>query len=377
MTRRWLLTFLAITLGLVAGCSSRGTPEPFWIGHLAPFTGPGRASGEQARQGIQLFIDQAVARNLKVEGRSVAVLHVNGDSSAETVRAQTARLLAVNKVLALIGSLDSGLAEKMVLEAQSFKARLVLTGEVVDSARSDSVICLGVDAATRGRALGQLPRDQGWDRIAVVSDSKSVLAGDLRSGFLREVHKDARITIDDRWTFAGPDAVTGSWPAEVAKWKPKALLLACAPRAFVQGSDALRQAGFTGPLLYGGEDAGAEALQRDGSEAPVYLATVCCTEGLTAQGLEMASKYQEKFKEKPGFAAFQAYDAIRYLVECLQQVPPPGLLRQRSRLPALETFDSLTGTVTFKDRRTSRKTFLLELKGQTSQLIRSVEPAAD
>jgi len=228
MSRRLPLAFLGIVLVQGGGCTTRINPEPIWIGHLAPFTGPDRPIGEQARQGIQLFIDQAVAQNLKVDGRSVAVVHVDGDSSPETVRAETARLLAVNRVAALIGSLDAGLAQQMVPEAQRFGARLVLTGEIVEPARSDSVVCLGVDAASRGRALAQLVQDQGWDRIAVVSDSKSILAGNLKSAFLREIRKNPA------WAGIKIIAVTGhssdefdlaSGPAGIDRWFYKPLNL--------------------------------------------------------------------------------------------------------------------------------------------------------
>src|SRR5262249_37652348 len=135
-------------------------------------------------------------------------------------------------------------------------------------------------------------------------------------------------------------------------------------------------AGFKGPLLYGGEDFGTEAVEED-AEGETYLATVCGPEaGLTAQGAEIARKYQESFKEKPGFAALQAYDAVRLAVEVLQQSLPVGL-RQRERPPRLESFDSLTGPVAFKDRRTRRKVFVVQVKGHATQLIRTIEPEAD
>ena len=317
-------------------------------------SGLDRTRGEQARQGIELLVNQNVAQGVKVSGRPIAVLHVDSRNSAETVRAQAVRLVTVNRVEGLIGSLDAELAEPLAREGQAHGIRVVLTGELTRPGRSDWVVCLGVDAGWRGRVLARLVEDRGWDRLAVVSDGGSALAGNLSASFLREVRKNAKTTVND-WTFVG-DKEPGQWPAEVARWQPKALLLACSPQAFLKGGETLRQAGFKGPLLYGGEDFGTEPFQR-GSEGEVYLATVCCREGLTKRGSEFAEEYQKAYQEKPGYSALQAADALRLLLETLQKAGQAGGQRSRDQVPAVEPFESLTGTVTFKDRQTRAQGF--------------------
>lgn len=374
MSNRQLLALLGIALVVSGGCAPRRASEPIWIGHLAPLSGSDRFAGEQANHAIQLFINHAISQDQRVLGRQLAVLHVDCGEDLDTVRAESVRLLSVNRVVALIGSLDAAQAERLSREAHPYGATVVLTGEVVGPAHSENVLCLGVESAARGRVLAHLASERRLDRVAVVCDGRSVLYGNLVSAFGREMRARQKTTLHE-WSFETEKDNT-EWIEEAIKWQPKALLLACSPRVFLRSGQALRQAGFKGPLLYGGEDVGSERLQSNSGEGETYLATICCLEGLTNQGVELAGKYEHQFQEKPGFAALQAYDAMRLLAEILQEVPP-GTMRLREALIRPKNFESLTGMVFFQERRTQRKLFLMELKGHSSQLIQTIESEGD
>jgi ABC-type branched-subunit amino acid transport system substrate-binding protein len=126
-------------------------------------------------------------------------------------------------------------------------------------------------------------------------------------------------------------------------------------------------------LIYGGEDFGPAALQSDGA-AEIVLATVSCAEGLSPKGQEWRRKFEESFRETPGYPAFQAYDASRLVLDTLQQANSAGSLRLRDSLQRLETFDSLMGPLIFKDRRTRRPLFLLQIRGNETRLLKTVAP---
>jgi ABC-type branched-subunit amino acid transport system substrate-binding protein len=87
---------LVLSLLLFSGCSRKAEPEVLWIGHVAPLTGPRRERGEAAVRAVELLIEQA-----RADGKKVAVRHVDAESKA-TARAEATRLLAINRVLALL-----------------------------------------------------------------------------------------------------------------------------------------------------------------------------------------------------------------------------------------------------------------------------------
>ncbi len=165
---RWLLAgWLVVAL---AGCGQRPTAEPIWIGHLAPLSGSNREVGEQARQALQLSLGEALAGDKKIAGHPVAVLHVDSRNDDETVRAETVRLLTVNKVSALIGSLDAALAERMVREAEAFGVPAVVTGEIMGARDTDGTLALGVSSRWRGQVLARLVLEQKRTDLAVARD---------------------------------------------------------------------------------------------------------------------------------------------------------------------------------------------------------------
>src|SRR5689334_6421116 len=117
---------------LLAGCSRKAEPEVLWVGHLAPLSGPHRERGEEAARAIELLLDQ-----IKADGKKVAVRHVDAESKA-TARAEAVRLLAVNRVLALL--VGPGVEDPDDVAAAA-------------RAQDAGVVVLEPDSAWRGRAL--------------------------------------------------------------------------------------------------------------------------------------------------------------------------------------------------------------------------------
>ena len=53
---------VVLTVLLAAGCSS-AAPEPIWIGHLAPLSGPDQLQGESATRSMQVTLEKARAED--------------------------------------------------------------------------------------------------------------------------------------------------------------------------------------------------------------------------------------------------------------------------------------------------------------------------
>jgi ABC-type branched-subunit amino acid transport system substrate-binding protein len=280
-------------------------------------------------------------------------------------------LLTVNKVAALIGSLDAALSERLAREAQPYGVTVIVSGELAANPYPEGAFTLGVSPGWRGQLLARLLLERMVDRVAVVTDSQSPVAGGLSAAFAGELRKNKGVTVRE-WAVDGAGDKS-DWVAEAVSWKPAAVLVASKPADFRRDYQRLQRAGLQAPVAYGGEDVGTEAIGQGTGE--ILLATVVCAEGLSAKGKEMAERFAKANGQQPAYTAFQAYDALRLIYEGLKQAQASGS-RLRERLPELEGFESVTGPLSFKKGRTLRSVFLVQLKGMQSKLLKSVPPEA-
>lgn len=292
---------------LAAGCGGTA-PEPIRIGYLAPLSGPNRAAGESARQGIQLAVEEWNSDNANGPGRKVAVLHVDAPDDKKA-RAEAVRLLSVNRVVALIAGPGGALAETAARAADPYEAAVVLPGEL--SAPVDGVFAVGVSPALRGRALAHfVSQNLKPRRAGVLTDSRDPVAVALASAF-RKAGPGDDATASLEWPYGKGKDFTAQLQ-ETMKARPGALLVAGPVGDLHKAGAALQAAGLRAPLLHGGPDVGPAALESEPpAAAPVYLATAYALEGLTDAGKDFARRYGERFHTAPDLNAALAYDGDR------------------------------------------------------------------
>jgi branched-chain amino acid transport system substrate-binding protein len=348
------------------GCASRKPPEPIWIGHVAPLTGPDRRAGQQARQGILLAVEEARAADLTVAGRPVAVRHADDRGELEAARAETVRLLAVNKVAALIAG-PAGRTAALLQAARPYATPVVVPAEVVGPLSGEPVLVLGAPPATRGKALAEHAlRSLQAKRAAILHDEKSAVCGAVVDAFTGQW--PARGVTHFSVEQAAPDLVKS-----IVAGKPDVVVLAVESRELGRWLRRLRAEGWRGPILHGGEDVGTDALRREAPLGPdLRLVTVCDREGLTEEGKAFAKRYEERFREPPELAAVQAHDAARLLFDVLREADSAQAQRVREAVKARTTFESLLGPVSWHERQPRRRLFVVRLSKDRARVVRTI-----
>jgi ABC-type branched-subunit amino acid transport system substrate-binding protein len=148
------------------------------------------------------------------------------------------------------------------------------------------------------------------------------------------------------------------------------ILLACSPARFGALAGRLGEAGVKAAVLYGGPDVAPRTLQaRLPTTLSVYLATAYTPEGLTPLGRVFAQHYEEKYHEPPELVAAQAYDGVRLLIELLEKAQSLAPTRIREEIGKMENFETVTGPVTWPERRTVRPVFLVRIKDREIKAI--------
>jgi branched-chain amino acid transport system substrate-binding protein len=365
--RTWRAAGLVLlACGALSGCGPRAAPPPAWFGQVLPLSGPDRVAGESARRGTRLAVEEAA--ETRIAGRQVGALFADGRGEDEPTRAAMVRLLAVNRVAALLGGPRAACGEALAVEAQPYAVPVILTTELRAAVRGDTLFSLAARPEARGRALAaQVARLPGVERVAVLTDEHDPIAVAVAKAFVDECRKTGRPAVQE-WPVRGPRS-DDDLKAVVAA-RPGAALLAVGPSDFARLRARLAAAGFACPALYGGEDAGPEELR--GSVGVVVFATAYHASGLSERGRAFAQRYTEQYREPPGLHAALSYEAGRLLIEAMQQSNSLVATRVRDQLARTETFEGVTGPLTLKDRTARRRLFVVELEDGRERSVTTV-----
>jgi len=349
---------VAFLLAFVIGCGNRPAPEPVVLGMVQPLTGPDRARGEEARRAVQLAVEELLAAEVRVGGREVVFQHADGGDAA-SVRAETVRLLAVNRVPGLLGALAPTPAEAFFREARLMSAPAVLAGEVPTPPAGEGLLALGAGPSARARALARYVRETLKPaRAAIVVDENDPTAVVFAGAFAQALRAAPALSFDEV-RFAKAETRDAALK-QAADKMPEAVLLALPPGDQAAARGKLRDAGYAGPTLAGGAD---DEANLDG-DAPHYRVTVFAGTDLTAAGQGFVKKYRDRFGVEPGVTAALSWEAARLLAETMSKGDSAGPLKLRELLTAGPEFEGITGPVTFPERQAKRKLFVVRQAGQ-------------
>jgi branched-chain amino acid transport system substrate-binding protein len=322
-----------------------------------PLTGPDQVAGRHARQGIQLAAARAGAEGLGVSGRPFTALHADTRGEPEQVQAETVRLLSINRVAALITGPSAACSADAVRAARSYHTPVVVPGILFPTSEGSMIVQLGLSPQERGRALAHYAaRSLKAAKAIILSGRADTVAPGVIDGFTQAFSGDTRRMETLEYTDGDREAKL----KQAVSAKPDVVLVAGPPADCLSFRTALHKEGLNAPLLYGGADRGPDAfLATIGPGADIYLATAFSTEKLTPRGQEFARRYQDEFHEAPDLAAAEAYDAAWLLFTTINKAQSIAADRLREDLAATESFESLTGSVTFKDRQARRPLFIV------------------
>jgi branched-chain amino acid transport system substrate-binding protein len=358
----WFLT--SILLLSSPGCHRKSPPEIIYVGHIASFRGPDKFSGEHARQGILLALDEAQGSDGSIgENRRVEVIHVDSEGEAKNIEPKAVRLVAVNHVAALLGGTDWAYAEAMTPVAQSNEVPLIVSGGLPGRASLAYIFHTGLSPERQAETLADFASNRytsSLKKLAVLVDGidqgpSSFLAGK----FTREFLKKEGNSLAGEWAYKeyrkGAGGSESEWAFKSAEElkeiieqmrsrRPDGILLA----GSAWDLSRLRKAGLNEkvPLFFVGEEGSEAVLRTASSNQPIFLAMGFALDQNERQK-DFAARYEQRFHEPPDVQAASAYDNMRILLQVLGNVSSPKGVKIQEALEKLADFPTLSGIVTF------------------------------
>src|SRR5262249_21092372 len=145
--RLLLLSFVLVA----AGCTERPADAPLFVGHVASHSGTDRSASDNATRGIRLALKEANADLQKGVGRVVKVREVDTLGNLDAFQAEAVRLVAVNRVVALLGGATLAEVERL----DRGQVPVVSPTGLRSRSLSDNVFLTGLAASQQGQWLAR------------------------------------------------------------------------------------------------------------------------------------------------------------------------------------------------------------------------------
>jgi branched-chain amino acid transport system substrate-binding protein len=379
MLARLCVLFVLINFVLAPGCGRGPVPEPIIIGHIATLSGPDKAAGEQARQGITLAVDEINRSENQVNGRPISVLHVDSRGDPAALQPAAVRLISVNRVMALVGGTEMATVERLGRAAQPYDIPLLSFAELPATPIADNVFSVNASLPSYARASAKFTAQElKASGTVVLINSRDPQAATFGEMFLKEFRAFEKGPAEERRYEPGADL------AGLADYLKKAnrqtLIFAGALSDLINAWSKLKSMGVTVPVLYGGSVLRADFVAAELEKLnDLYLTSPFSAEG--TDGSAFAKAYTERFHASPDAAAALAYEAIHLVASALRRAGVSTPARSKELKAALlnppESSEDGPGRFRFdKSQAAERQLFVLQVKDRQFHLVMRFDPAA-
>lgn len=336
-----IIAALGLALAAGAGCSSGAGRGPIVIGHVGD-----RGAASPVGRGLALALadlkgDLADA----LDGRTVQIRHTDPRGLLDAYEAEAARLVAVNRAVALVGG--STPAEVARLDRTQVPV-LALLGHAPAGA-SGFVFTLGMRPEQQGEVLGRhIALERKRATALVLVDELRAEAAPAAEAFVRsfngarkaEAARVIRLDKDRHWKDVAE---------RVAAVKPHVLAFAGAVSDF--RALLAQQKHSASELVYLGGDTNLAALAAGPNDEAIYAATPFNPDDSDSTLIsEFVSKYRAANQTVPDVRAALGYDALRLLAEAMRRAAPVlKAERLRDELARVKDLPGVTGPLTITD----------------------------
>lgn len=334
MKFRTTLKLLAAGIA-AAGMTAAAQAADIKFGFAAPLTGPQSHYGEDMQNGLNLALEEANKKGIKVDGQPAKFVLVSRDDQADPrVGVQVAQQLVDQDVVGILGHFNSGTtipASRVYHEAGLPQIAMATSPEYTKQGYETTFRMMTSDTQ-QGAAVGKfMVENLKAKKVAIIDDRTA-----YGQGLADEVEKAVKA--------AGGQIVRREYTTDKANDFTAILtnIKGSAPDAiFYGGLDAqsgpmkrqLATLGLKAPLVSGEMTRSDTFIKLAGDAADgTYASLAGVPLDKMAAGKDFEQRYQARFKKAPGVYAPYAYDGAWNMITAIEQA---GSAKPEKYLPAL------------------------------------------
>ncbi|WP_283674755.1 ABC transporter substrate-binding protein [Butyricicoccus sp. Marseille-Q5471] len=362
----WMLCGTML-INLLSGCgggsdaaggesATSGTEGAIKIGYFGPLTGGTAQAGQAALNGVQIAVNE-LNESGGILGRQVEIVSYDDKSSPEEAVKAATKLVQVNKVNAIFGSLHSAnvqAAGPVIEESQT----LCVAGGTSPTWLEQGYTYLFrsiSNSTVSAKQLARYANDQGYHKIALFTSNDEY--GTSGADGFKSACADYNIEFVANETMTNGDRdFTGQF-AKITAAVPDAVFIWCLGDDLGAVTKQMRQSGFSGPILGSESYTLPEILQNAGDAANgvCFAAQYLVYENPEDAEDQNMKTFLEAYLEEFGAApasdnAFRAYDGVKMIAEAMETSGVDHGAELREAYNNIDGYVGLAGTFSYKGK---------------------------
>ncbi|WP_254360768.1 ABC transporter substrate-binding protein, partial [Corallococcus exiguus] len=392
-----LLTALALAL---VGCEKKSAPAPapapatqeggataappgpppagsILIGEVGSLTGSEATFGISARNGIDLALQEANAAG-GVRGQKLVVRVYDSQGRPEEGAQAATRLIAQDKVVALLGEAASSVSMAMADKAQAGKVPMITPTSTSPEVtkKGDYIFRVCFIDPFQGLVMAKFARENlKLSKVAVLTDNKSAFSVGLAEVF-NQKFKEFGGTIVGNESYSKGDTDFRAQLTSIKNLKPEAVFV---PGYYTDVGIIARQArevGLRVPLL-GGDGWDSDKLYELGGSAleGSYFSNHYSPDNPDPVVQNFLKTYKAAYGAVPDSVAVLAYDAARLLVDAMKRAPDTSGPALRDAIASTKDFPGVAGTINLDANRDAvKQAVVMKVEGGKAVFVTTVKP---
>ena len=320
------------------------------FGFFGPLTGPSAQAGQSLRNGALIAIDQINAEG-GLLGDTVELIEYDDRSSPEQAVRSATKLIQVDDVDAIVGSLHSGNILAAGPEIERGEVPLVGAGTSptwLQQGYTYLFRALG-NSELSVRQLAAYAKQSDLNNVAILHSNDEY--GNSGASLFENFAKENELTITTKESFTHGDRDFTGQISIIARSAPDVVFVWALGDDLGPVTKQFRQLGYFGPIIGPEGYTLPEALEIAGPTADgvVFAAQYLIPETPEAAGDPMManflSAYNEKYGEMPASDnAFRGYDAVQVLAEGIRRAGTTDGAAVRDAINSINDLQGIAGT---------------------------------
>ncbi len=373
----------ALLMALVSWGCARSSSEELVIGEYGSLTGGDATFGQSTRAGVEVALDELMARSKgKIGGMSVRVVVEDDQGRPEEAASVVQKLINQDRAIAVLGEVASSrsLAGGPICQQNGVPMISPSSTNPGVTQVGDYIFRMCYLDDFQGQVMARFTgQKQGFKHVAMLKDIKNDYSVALAQFFTQEFVKNGG-TIDIEQSYQSGDQDFRAQLTAIKAKRPQAIVL---PGYYTEAGLIGRQArelGLTMPII-GGDGWESEKLLEIGGEAMngCYYANHWSLDQPNPRLQAFLAAYRKKFNGDPDAIGGLAYDAATVLFQSMEKLASEdpatfaGLgssqagsearkaatRKLRDLIAATADYEGATGTITLDENRNPKKPIVM------------------